>query len=200
MFLITPLLLLCACNRTEHVKLTATVVADGVAYRGSVVQRFSCHGGGFVFGNSADCRVSGEAGAIDMGPRGLAFLTLDYQDEGPRGLPRAVAFEGASKPKAWPVSLDEAPYLVRFKNINDPRTVERIDPAHPEATPGVQFKALDEALTAEPITDDKIEKTLPWVSKIKRDKWGDLNGPPGINTYPDRFAGHLFWGSFKLNH
>ncbi len=103
-----PLLLVGGCIRSEHVKLTATVEADGVEYKGSVVNGFSCHRGGLFLGDNNGCNVEGDAAVIPMGPHGYAFLTLAYVRNAVDVMPDSMAYDGhdAASTKAWDVPME----------------------------------------------------------------------------------------------
>ena len=61
------------------------------------------------------------------------------------------------------VNLPNLPFLVRFRDINDPRTVERVDPYDLAATfgAGVKLAHATVQIVDEPVTTG-IEKKLPW--------------------------------------
>ena len=62
------------------------------------------------------------------------------------------------------VAPDSLPMLVRFGDLNDPKSVERADPEHLDASfgPGVKLARATVQLTDEPVTMG-IEKRLGWV-------------------------------------
>jgi hypothetical protein len=68
-----------------------------------------------------------------------------------------------------PMKLDvaEMPTLARFRNLNDPKTIESVDPAHMEATYGPDFhlREVTIELTNDPVTSGLIEKRLPWLHR-----------------------------------
>jgi hypothetical protein len=70
------------------------------------------------------------------------------------------------KPKDGEVPLDSLGLFVRFRDPNDPKTVERVDPRNLAAAfgPGVALKrvSVDIVDPNEPLTTG-IEKTLPWL-------------------------------------
>jgi len=168
---------LSGCGRPPRVKLTAVVVADGVEYTGSVVNEYGCaRGSNRIFGDASSCTVRGDAGVIPLGPKGYAFLTLSYPRIAADIMPDAIAYGDADNASslAWDIPLDQAPILVHFRDINDPTSVEQIDPLHPEKTPGLVFKSLSGELTEEPVTMGAISHYFPWWEKAK--VWGDLSG------------------------
>ena len=56
------------------------------------------------------------------------------------------------------------PMLVTFGNLNDPKSVIRVDPAHLDNTfgPGVQLKRITVQITDQPVTTG-IDRRLPWL-------------------------------------
>lgn len=63
---------------------------------------------------------------------------------------------------------DNYPYFVRFGNINDPKSVEQVDPDDLAKTfgPGVKLKSFTMQMTNEPVTVG-IEKRLEWLESIR---------------------------------
>ena len=57
------------------------------------------------------------------------------------------------------------PLMVRFVNVNDPRSAERVDPEHMDASfgPGVKFENATVVMTNDALTMG-IEKRLPWLT------------------------------------
>lgn len=62
------------------------------------------------------------------------------------------------------VPLDSYPLLVTFNDINDPKTVKKVDPNNLAATfgPGVRLKTITLKITDEPVTEGKVEEALAW--------------------------------------
>lgn len=60
------------------------------------------------------------------------------------------------------------PMLVTFRNIDDPASVERVDPDNLSASfgEGVKLKAITAEITDSPITLS-IKETLPWLSTLR---------------------------------
>lgn len=69
----------------------------------------------------------------------------------------------------------ECPYLIRFRNIADPKTVEAVDPANLSASygPGVKLRRATIEITDDPVTTG-IKDRLPWLAKF--DHGGMLSG------------------------
>jgi hypothetical protein len=78
----------------------------------------------------------------------LAYRTLDAD---------------VGKPKE--LSGEQMPTLARFRDINDPKTIEAVDPANLEASYGPGFRLLKVTLevTHDSVTSGVIEQRLPWL-------------------------------------
>jgi hypothetical protein len=127
---------------------------------------------------------------VDLGARGLLFGLLVGENGNPdyawmlpglvferRGIIRRENYIGspmdqltqirpkaefqASKPGETP--FPELPMLVRFRDIADPKTVERVDPNDLAASfgPGVKFSRATIEIVDDPVTTG-IEKRLVW--------------------------------------
>jgi hypothetical protein len=86
-------------------------------------------------------------------------------------------------------------YFVRFRNINDPRTVEQLDPDDLAKTfgPGFRLKSLTVQITDEPVTIG-IENRLSWLpthrgSLVKYPSLTPIANIPGVH----RLSGGDFW-------
>ncbi|WP_400771511.1 hypothetical protein [Methylosinus sporium] len=130
--------------------------------------------------------ASGEAVVVDMGARGVLFATLTDAEGRPRiqrGANDASADHIVTYAFAQPpirqkedlgrlraitgriaLPLTKLPLLVRFRDLADPRTVERVDPENLAASfgPGVRLVGATIEITNDPLTN-KIEATLPWL-------------------------------------
>ncbi len=73
------------------------------------------------------------------------------------------------KGKAVAIPHKIYPLLVTFKDINDPASVELVDPDNLAATFGqnIQLKRITIEITDEPVTRGKVEKVLGWLEKLK---------------------------------
>ncbi|MBR1177259.1 hypothetical protein JQ617_25125 [Bradyrhizobium sp. KB893862 SZCCT0404] len=142
------------------------------------------------FGNE----VTGEAVVVDLGPRGTFFSLL----RGPKvgfgslGAPAWLlfhAFADLLKSETDPLPkvrllkelrprrtlhADEIPMLVRFRDLNDPKSVEQVDPANLVRTfgSGIVLREVVIEVTNDPITVG-IDTKLPWLKTIKTQLDGD---------------------------
>ena len=83
------------------------------------------------------------------------------------------------------------PLLVTFDDINDPKTVKKVDPDNLAATfgPGYRLKRITIEITDEPVTRGKVEKVLGW---LKERKTGMLDGRRFSTIYAEnRLANDL---------
>jgi hypothetical protein len=73
------------------------------------------------------------------------------------------------------------PMLVRFTDISDPKTVERVDPDNLAASfgAGVKLKRITVELTDDPVTTG-IEKRLGWLPRVYQILKGSNFRPAGI--------------------
>jgi len=170
--------------------------------------------------------IRGEAVVVDLGQSGSLFALLNNDEtrrwSAKRGAIAWVAFPGLEskakadargdstyrlayfmdalnrlKPKA-DIDIDSLPLLVRFRDPNDPKTVERVDPNDLAASFGAGVKLVR---ATEEITDDRlttgIEKRLPWLDNfIARGAMldGNTSGAIWVNA---PFVNHLGPGYFK---
>lgn len=93
---------------------------------------------------------------------------------------------------------DNYPYFVHFRDINDPKSVEQVDPDDLAKTfgPGVKLKSFTLQMTDEPVTEG-IEKRLGWLSEYAR-RGARLNGDTSIAVSTNELSDNLGAGSFKV--
>jgi hypothetical protein len=144
------------------------------------------------FGNAWNAQTRGEAVAVDLGNIGTLFALLTgpatpeaggrngdfFYSADPEIIPlEAFALEkkpgiltrdflNAISRHSDPVDLplDQLPMLVRFKDLSDPRSVERVDPDDLPASfgPGTRILAATLTITHDPLTTG-LESKLPWL-------------------------------------
>lgn len=178
---------------------------------------------------SQSTRLLGEAVAVDLGERGTMFALLTGRTkDGKPGWPEAPnMLTKVMAPEIWSmkpgpgqvirmglmsgkkVVPDEyIPFLVRFRDETDPKTVEAIDPKDLAAAfgPGVTLKSVTiEMVSAgwwplslfgiggEPVTTG-IEKRLGWLSKYPEPSLDP--SAPVINSPISKLVHH---GDFRRN-
>ena len=144
-------------------------------------------------GRDNSFNATGEAVVVDLGSAGKLFALLqnDIIDDA-AGLFAPFAFHGhggepgAKVVKSQPVGARAElpewfyPTLVTLANLNDPASIERVDPGNLHAVfgEGVWLKAITVEITDEPLTQDKVEEVLGWTngSRIVDQLWADLPG------------------------
>lgn len=139
-------------------------------------------------GDRGGAETYGEAVAVDLGPRGSLFALLkreytgrSYTDEFSadvlarahhveRGRGNYVPFARRVAAIADVVEVHPAdlPMLVRFRDINNPATVEKVDPNNLAKSfgAGVKLQRATLQITSDPVTTG-IEKRLGWLDGLK---------------------------------
>lgn len=178
-------------TETWRYRLTLTVNDNGVLRTGSSVIEI---GGRStrdlplpIPGNTGGIGVArGEAVVIDLGKKGMLFALLKSENDSNHaayivcnifGMPNEVGgCAGAATPEGIryyaklkgksDVPIKELPMLVRFRDINDPKTIEKVDPKNLEASfgSGVTLENATIEMTGDAITIG-IERWLPWLPK-----------------------------------
>lgn len=162
-------------------RLTLTVNDNGTLRTGSsVIQVNVMQGLEFLPESTPSIGVRGEAVAVDLGKKGVLFALLRSEDSvdyaqylpfimfpsdlgyiTPQGIRHYRNLEGKSD-----VPFKKLPMLVRFRDINDPKTVEKVDPEDLEASFGSGVTLQDATIE---MTDDAVttgtKKKLPYFGK-----------------------------------
>ena len=199
-------------------RLTLHAEADGKPVEGSGVVEVRYETGiKFLTETEYNVRFRGEAVVLDLGEKGLVFALLragqDSRSEPATIVLRAFNFSGGAMPipaqdgihqvrrlsgKA-DLPLTSLPLLVRFRNVNDPLTVEKVDPLDLAASlgPGVKLtRATLEIISnrsvpqSEPITT-AIRQRLEWLNRIQ----SNIDGT--YTTSSNRLANVLHSGDFE---
>lgn len=174
-------------------RLTLVVEADGRQYTGSGVLQAECEDTEWFFSGlgGSSCRASGEAIPVNLGARGLLFVTLHGEqvsrdvNTSPAYLPW-FAFPDAGRDaeghrfyvsELRALARDKAkadldfsllPMLVRFRKPSDPKSVEKVSPYHLNESfgPGVKLVKATIAITDDSVSTG-ITKVLPWTSWMR---------------------------------
>ena len=171
---------------TVRYRLALTVEADGAEHTGSGVIQVTYGKKVRLLGVSGEIyvEVKGEAVAVDIPGRGTLFAVLQqgqHHRSSPEWIvPKAFGFPGGGVGSPPEPSFDrlralkgrvelapgDLPLLVRFRDINDPTTVERVDPNDLAASfgPGVYLKRATIEITRDPVTTG-IDAKVPWLSQ-----------------------------------
>ena len=179
---------------TIHYKLTLVVDDNGKQYTSSSVVEVFRQDTTKVFGGSFGGYggdFKGEAVVVDLGEKGALFSLLKKGDnvdyplyivmyafpehfEEYRNITEISVVDAMRKldsirprPKN-DISFNKLPMLVRFRDINDPKTVELVDPNDLEKSFGAGVKLVSATME---ITDELVtkgvERWLPWLEKLK---------------------------------
>jgi hypothetical protein len=186
-------------NATVRYRLTLEADVDGKPSTGSGVVEVTYRANPQLLGASAEfvINVRGEAVALDLGQRGTLFALLTAGEDSRSGpewiVLRAFNFPGGALPSPMEkgisdvrklsgkveLSLESLALLVRFRDTNDPITVEKVDPLNLDQSfgPGVKLKRATLemmsdgfwpfswfGITGVPVTRE-IDQKLPWVSE-----------------------------------
>lgn len=183
---------------TISYRLTLEAVVDGQPKTGAAVIEVT-YSKQSRFAGQHDLIVSsrGKAAVLDLGPPGVVFALLKAGSDS-RSSPgsivfRAFDFSGGAFPGSTvedglaqirklsgkrELTLTSLPLLVRFRDLNDPKTVEKVDPLDIGKGFGVDAKLVrvtleivptgrwpfnSWGLSGEPITAN-VEERLPWLA------------------------------------
>ena len=196
-------------------RLTVEVETPGGLRTGSSVIEVEQNMGrsaGTGFGKIIMRRVRGEAVAVDL-PGGQTLFTLlrsDTNNEWAETVMQMLApeiegetfddefdnvlmIEGEVQlPRTWPANVvvperSAYPLLVTFGDIDDPTSVERVDPDDLVATfgEGVSLKRITVELTDDAVTTE-IEERLGWLASLRGTLLAQPDGKP-IGELPDTY-------------
>jgi hypothetical protein len=177
-----------------------TVIVDtpeGKRSGSSVVEVKTYFPGGLTRaqGYAVTSKDQGEATVVDLGARGLLFVTLASEERLTNALAHGTSFgcyapfprekfrgkfgDHTSPNEEYAAYHDELnrqkpkgdmpfkylPMLVRFRDVHDPASVERVDPSDLAASfgSGVKFDRMSIEITDAPVTK-RIEAVLPWLA------------------------------------
>lgn len=182
-------------------RLTGWVECDGAVVQGSSVIEVTRVRGYDAVGGG----VHGEAVAIDIPGRSTLLLLLrdasspDWAIWMPHHafasqLDAAATTDGKvldrlshSPGTTATLSLADYPLMARFRDTNDPATIERVDPANLAASfgRGVTFRGITAELTDDHVTRG-INRRLPWLSAtaggLAKDNRTNLTDEPAFGA------------------
>jgi hypothetical protein len=169
-------------------KMTVEVETPEGIKSGSAVREVSVRTGPSVLsaGDGTSIKAKGDAVVIDLGQRGFLFAILrspktqDYchgvffdafpvpGQVGGGATPDGVRYYNQLKQKHVDLPLAEYPDFVRFRDINDPKTVGRVDPANMAASfgEGVKLKDVQIEITDKSVSTG-ITKVLSWLPSLQ---------------------------------
>jgi len=207
-------------------KLSVEIDDNGVPRRGEGVVRAVFQAQPILIGQTPPWTIGpvGEAFPVDLGSKGMFFVLVSRDpgrkpsvDAGSKGaLYSYFHFRNTDAPteavlasfvalaeshSAVDVRPEQLPMLVRFRDVNDPKSVEIVDADHLDQSfgPGVKIKAVRAEITNEPVTTD-LGNRLPWLrngaygTRIFEAKGEPIYqiSPVRMITYGD-FATGSFW-------
>lgn len=201
-----------------HQKMTIEVEKDGQVYTGSSVSSVFWNRNiiSVVLGQGAAWlpEIKGEAVVVELPENKYLFALLNYSGNTEFTANLATRILFSSKQRVWgndkfqavlvaktgaplTVPLDNYPLLVTFTDIDDPASVEKVNPSNLEATfgPGVELKSLTLEITDEPVTRGRVEKVLGWIQQYYNIMF-DGSRYESIKSN-NRFANSLASGAFK---
>ncbi|RFB76661.1 hypothetical protein [Methylovirgula sp. 4M-Z18] len=166
-------------------RLTLNVQVNGIVRSGSsVIEMIYWPKPTWYYagGPSVDFHVRGTAPTVDLGEKGLLFAVFEpgYGHEGFELLPlqaygvvplnSVVGDPGLRRLSAMQqpridIPPNLVPELVRFRNIDNPKTAENVDPRNLSATFGTGVDLLD--ATLEPTSDAISEMPSNWPDWLK---------------------------------
>jgi hypothetical protein len=156
-----------------------------------------------VGGSQWDAFVYGNAVTVDLGTKGLLFAIVrrDYRGGFPTGYLPIVAY-GLEDPYNSPERLEadliqlkrksgwvevpsEAlPLLIRYRDINDPNSVQKVDPSNLAASfgAGVELKSAKLELTNDPLTP--VPSVWPtWIKELGTAEYANHSVTCGVNPF-----------------
>jgi len=184
-FLVLSSLGLSGCGTYDwHQKMTVEVETPEGVKSGSAVTSVSWWKNEFFKDGAAyQTKYKGEAVAVDLGRERFLFALLSYYNNeeytanlatrvlydtgerawGDEAFKRAMA---AKVPTLVPSKL--YPLFVTFSDINDPKTVEQVDPVNFAASFGMGYalKSVTLEIVDEPVTEGKIAGVLRWLGEF----------------------------------
>ncbi len=186
--LLSLTLLISSCDSTEKFRYKMTVeveTPEGVRTGYTVREMRYRDSGGFMFGEGRpQLQLIGEAVAVDF-PEGRTLFALltgqdgdqDYAGRGVstifRVLDRSIGPKGGPH-ELWPKVpviqepiTDPLPMLVSFRDLNNPKSVERVDPEALDKVfgRGVFLKRITIQATDQEV-EMRIDKRLGWLKRF----------------------------------
>lgn len=186
---------------TSHsFRITLDAEVDGQPKRASSVYRITVTKFPSPSGWQLDFRTEGDAVYLDLGEGRHLLLLIGISQDGWAGRFARQARD-LFLPKPYRDTLDEfrevsnlkarkeltsqtMPILARLRDVNNPRSLQILDPARvPDIYgPGVRVVSVILEMTRDPVTRG-IEKTFPWITGMKQEEekpGAIIRGGPGI--------------------
>ncbi len=195
--LATPLAL-SGCGRTDRFRYKLVVEVDTPSgLKTGFAVREIVESSGDNMARVATAKARGEAVAVDIAPGQTLFALVTGADGDAdysvnvtrmawpdvhlpelRAKTQLVALWPNAPPRKWAKTAPAYPMLVHFRDIRDPKSVERVDPAHLNTAfgKGVTLKRITVQITDEPVTTG-IEKRLEWLGQYPEPSLNPNHGP-----------------------
>ncbi|MEE9314665.1 MAG: hypothetical protein V3V02_08440 [Rhizobiaceae bacterium] len=193
--MLLALLLLAGCTSdttTWHQKFTVTVeTPDGIKTGSSVIEVRYAYSGPRSMGNVHAIGFTGEAVVVDLGQGQKLFALVVREDMkldifgiykqalgGVRRDYQVLAPLIIAHREKVDIPHERLPMLVTFGDINNPASVEKVNPNKLSASFGAGYwlKSVTLQVTDEPVTKGVVEGVLGWMKQKTIDEmWFDLS-------------------------
>lgn len=189
----------CMKSMTQRIKVTVRVQDGSQIYSGSAVQEFTCtetdnRWQGMAIGG---CKIKGEAVPIKIGDKGWLFMIFSgSQGQGTNPEYYTGAIQNNQRQlgnEEWNVSTENAPMMVTFHDLNDPKSIIEVKPMALSDVfgNGVELKSIHVERTKDWVTRGSIERSLPWLREIG---YNNLEGE--FSTSGSKLSGRLIKTNF----
>mgnify|MGYP003576996554 CR=1 FL=1 len=198
----------CSNAAEVHYRVTVEIEDNGERRSGSSVWSWKLSEPTVALASAYDGEFRGEAVAVDIGD-GVLFALLRDEDNNPgtvqmwperlfadlgsgsgdrvRSLRQIAGNVGAVRelPRFRPAISDsrpptvQYPMLVRFRDLGQPESLERVDPAALDGAfgAGVRLTRITVEITDDPVTTG-LRSRLPWLEQVGRSRATILPNPP----------------------
>ena len=178
----------CQDRHEWHQKLTVVVDTPSGEVSGSSVIEVKAAFGQLPLSNSeVNYGLVGEATVVEVAPGRYLFALIEgSQERYYRAVRDRIATPDRGEwlkliPKMDEVVVlkpDNYPMLVTFRDINDPRSVRKVDPDNLAATfgPGFRLGEITSEIIDEPVASRSIEQLLPWLGPYPETRLGPATG------------------------
>lgn len=158
-------------DTVSHYRLTAEFTVGGKPVKASQVYGYDCPVPVAGAHAPGPCNLRGEALRADLGTYGSVFILMNAWAAdgkslaGHDALVRNLLLAQAHR---QPVAGAALPVMVHFRDPNDPKTIEAVDPAHLD--PNVKLVRVTVSNASEPTQFGLVAPALPWLSSLKGDR------------------------------
>lgn len=194
---IAALIGLTGCQKVSYsrVRTTVTIESEGKTYTGSSVQEFICRDREWI--TTPGCDTEGEAVLVDIPDHGYLFLIMNLHGGYENSQYAASILNSVTSniftatnenlPRNWTLAPEDVPMMVKFGDLNDPCSVQEVDPKNMavELGQGVKLSNVSVETTSDDVTWGKIEAILPWIKEKKSHFYGCNSGIPLTKVISD---------------